>query len=257
LVKYGNSLREQANSSQVSLFGGESGEVNIPEPIVPQCEEWTPLERLTREREVVGIFISGHPLDDFKLEIKHFTDPNGYLKVLDPHSFKNREIKIAGMLSDVQHRTTKTGKPMGIFNLDGYTESIRVILFGDQYLNVKPYMENGWFVYLKGTMEPRRFGNDPNQLELKVKSMELLTELRDKIAKEINIRLNLSQLTNDVMSQLEFLSQAESGTCRVNFSVKSPEGVLDLVSKSQRIRLSDDVIFKLDGITEIEYNLVS
>ncbi len=257
LVKYGNSLREQANSSQVSMFGGESGEVNIPEPMIPQCEEWTPLERLTREKEVVGIFISGHPLDDFKLELKYFTDPKGYLKVLDYNSFNNREIKIAGILSDVQHRVTKTGKPMGIFNIEGYTESIRVMLFGNDYLNVKPVMENGWFVYLKGVMEPRRFGNDPKELELKVKSMELLSELRDKVAKTINIKLELAHLTENLVSQLEFLTESEPGPCRINFSVKGTKEVLDFSSKTKSIRLSDEVIEKLEKIDQVEYDLVS
>ncbi|MFK7755392.1 MAG: DNA polymerase III subunit alpha [Flavobacteriales bacterium] len=256
LVKYGHSLREQANSSQVSMFGGESGDGDIPEPIIPQCEEWTPLERLTREKEVVGIFISGHPLDDFKLEIDHFTDANGYLKVLDPGSFNSREIKIAGILSDVQHRTTKTGKPMGIFNIDGYNESVKVMLFGDDYLNVKPVMENGWFVYLKGNMEPRRWG-DPTQLELKVKSMELLTELRDKVAKGINIKFAIDQLNESLLEQLDFLTESEPGSCRINFSVKGSKEVLEFSSKSKSIRLSDEVIKRLDNIPEVEYNLVS
>ena len=257
LVKYGHHLREQANSSQVSMFGGDSGGEDVPEPMIPQCEEWSPLQRLTREKEVVGIFISGHPLDDFKLEVKHFTDPQGYLKILDPHSFNNREIKIAGMLSDVQHRTTKTGKPMGVFNIEGYSESVRVMLFGDDYLNVKPVMEEGWFVFLRGAMEPRRFGNDPKELELKVKSMELLTELRDKVAKGINIKFSLKALTESLVDELSFLAETEPGSCRVNFSVKGEKELLDFSSKTKSIRLSDEVITKLERIPELEFDLIS
>jgi len=256
LVKYGHLLREQANSSQVSMFGGESGGEDIPEPAVPVCDEWGPIEKLTKEREVVGIYISGHPLDDFRLEIKYFTDPNGYLKVLDSESFNSRDIKIAGMLEDVQHRTTRTGKPMGIFQISGYTESIRVMLFGDDYLRVKPLMENGWFVFLKGVMEPRRFGNK-GELELKVKSIELLSELRDKMAKGINIKFTLDKLNDSLLEQLEFLKETETGSCRINFKVKGEKQALDFYSKTKSIRLSNEVLTRLDGLDEIEYDLVS
>jgi DNA polymerase-3 subunit alpha len=214
------------------------------------------MEKLTKEREVVGIFISGHPLNDYKLEIKHFTDPKGYLKVLDPSSFTNREIKIAGILEEVVHRTTKTGKPMGIFNISGYNETIRVMLFGDDYLKVKPVMENGWFVFLKGSMEPRRFGNS-GELELRVKSMELLSELRDKMAKGIKIKFNVEKLNQELLAQLEFLKESEPGGCRLNFQLKKDRQILDFYSKTKSIRLSDEILEKLEKLDDIEYDLVS
>lgn len=101
-------MQENENSAQVSLFG-EMSEVQIPEPVVPPCDTWGTMEKLKREKEVVGIYISGHPLDDFKTEIKYFC--NASLSDLrELTRLVNREVSIAGVITDIQHRTSKMEK---------------------------------------------------------------------------------------------------------------------------------------------------
>lgn len=108
VMRYGAKYQESQNSSQVSLFG-EASDVQIPEPVVPPCEEWGTMEKLRKEKEVVGIYISGHPLDDFKAEIKSFCN-SGLSAVHHMEQYVNKELSIAGVITDVQHRVSKNGK---------------------------------------------------------------------------------------------------------------------------------------------------
>src|SRR5699024_46135 len=121
VMKYAAKYQENENSAQISLFG-EASEVQIPEPEVPPCEEWSTMKKLKQEREVVGIYISGHPLDDFNMEMKFFCKGKvGDFTNLEDHV--NKELKIGGVITDVQHLTSRNGKGFGKFILEDYTDS--------------------------------------------------------------------------------------------------------------------------------------
>ena len=125
-------MQENENSSQVSLFG-ESSEVQIPEPEIPPCEEWGTMEKLRREKEVVGIYISGHPLDDFQKEINAFCNASVSF-FARPEEYLNRELTFAGVITDVQHRVSKNGKGWAIFTVEDYTDTHDFRIFGEEYL---------------------------------------------------------------------------------------------------------------------------
>src|SRR5690606_14940445 len=146
-VKYGSKYQENKNSAQVSLFG-EASEVQIPEPIVPPCEDWGTMEKLRREKEVVGIYISGHPLDDFKKEITAFcnTSVSAFTNLDD---YVNRELSVAGVITDVQHRVYKNGKGWALFTLEDYTDSHEFRIFGEEYLKFRHFLMVNSFVYIK------------------------------------------------------------------------------------------------------------
>ena len=135
VIKYGAKFQENENSAQVSLFG-DASEVQIPEPMVPPCEEWGTMEKLRREKEVVGIYISGHPLDDFKTEIKSFCNAN-VACANDLPSYVNRELTFAGVITDVQHRVSKNGKGWAAFTMEDYTDSFEFRIFGEEYLKFR------------------------------------------------------------------------------------------------------------------------
>ena len=127
-IKFGAKFQESVNSAQVSLFG-ESSEVSMPEPPLPICEKWGTLQKLKQEKEVVGIFISGHPLDDFKLELDNFCNSNiGVLENFD--AVKGRELSFAGIVTDSTERITKTGKPFGKITIEDYSNAFEFVLFG-------------------------------------------------------------------------------------------------------------------------------
>src|SRR5690606_20370987 len=153
-VKYGSKYQENKNSAQVSLFG-ESSDVQIPEPEVPPCENWGTMEKLRREKEVVGIYISGHPLDDFKTEISVFC--NGHIGLFNHlGELVNKEISFAGVISSGPPRTSKNGKGCAACTVEDYNGSYEFRIFSEGYLKfrhflmlnslicIEAYIKDGW-----------------------------------------------------------------------------------------------------------------
>jgi DNA polymerase-3 subunit alpha len=162
--------QEDENSSQASLFGGME-EMEMPEPTIPVCEPWDQMDLLSREREIIGVYISGHPLDKFRFEIRHLCSPKDGLEVLDDAlKWRGRELRFAGRVVECQHRISKAGKPFGSVTVEDYRGSQRFMLFGEDYLKFKDYLVEGWFLFVKGSVEQRRFRDDPNDVEFKVRS---------------------------------------------------------------------------------------
>ena len=123
---------------------GDASDVQIAEPLVPPCEEWGTMEKLAREKEVVGIYISGHPLDDFRVEMNTFCNATlAFFKNLEP--YVNRELCFGGVVTDVQHRVSKQGKGWALFTLEDYTDSFEFRIFGEEYLRFRHFfVKNLW-----------------------------------------------------------------------------------------------------------------
>ena len=146
-IRYGSKFQENENSAQVSLFG-DTSEVQIAEPQIPPCEEWTTMAKLAKEREVVGIYISGHPLDDYRFEMNYFcTIKLENLKNME--ALVNKTVAFGGIVSNVQYKTGKTGKDWAIFTLEGYDESFEFRIFDEEYLKFRHFLVNNQFVFFK------------------------------------------------------------------------------------------------------------
>lgn len=143
LMRYGQRFQTEQNNAQQSLFGG--GEhVDIQRPVLPACADWSQLEKLTKEREMVGLYLSAHPLDDYKIIIDHMCKTQlSELENLDP--LKGQEIAVAGMVVSVQNLMTKTGKPWGKFVLEDYNGTHEFALFGKDYENFRKYLFADYF----------------------------------------------------------------------------------------------------------------
>lgn len=252
LVRYGNAVKEMANSSQASLFGEEDG-ADIPEPPAPQCEPWTTLDQLNREKEVVGIFISGHPLDEFRLEMRHFTTKGGLALLGQMENIRNKELRFAGMITEAGHKITKTGKPYGVFTFEDYQDSQRIFLFGDDYVKYKDYLVMGWFLHLTGKVQPRRFSKDENEVEFKINRVELLSDVREKIAKNLHITLQLRDLNNGLADKMFETLGAHKGSNNVKVKVRSLDAEIIMPAKNIRVDLSNELVDKLDDFKELEY----
>jgi len=146
-IKFGSKFQENKNSAQVSLFEN-SDEVQLNEPHIPNCEPWGTLDQLKQEKEVVGIYISGHPLDDFNLPMEHFC--NASLEVLkDLKPLINKELRIGGIVGEVEHRISKNGKGWARFNLEDYLESYDFRIFGEEYLKFKHFLFENNFIHMR------------------------------------------------------------------------------------------------------------
>ncbi|MFM6975625.1 MAG: DNA polymerase III subunit alpha, partial [Sphingobacteriaceae bacterium] len=224
LIKYANDFQNQQNSTQNSLFGGTS-DADIQEPVLPETEEWPLLETLKYEKEVIGIYLTGHPLDNYRFEIDNFCThrvkqlslinriKTGEMTEEDQIEFnqvRGRDLIVGGLVSKSAHRMTKTGKPFGSFVFEDYYESVELVLFGEDYVKFRSFMEDGYFLQLRGVVA-ERFRQSGNW-EFKINSISLLSELRDKMAKSLTIQLPLYEITDELMTQLDALVKSHTET---------------------------------------------
>jgi DNA polymerase-3 subunit alpha len=255
-TKYAQKIQQEEDSAQVSLFGGGSGSMAIPIPTITPMAPFSQLQQLNIEKEVVGLYISGHPLDQYKLEIESFTSAS-LPDLTDLESLRNRsEIKLAGSVQSFAHRTTKNGKPFGTLTLEDYTGAFTFFLFGDDYVKFKEYFMSGWFVFLTGKVEPKRWAE--NELEFKINSIMLLSEVRGKMIKGIRVNINLDDLSYDLMEKLEAITSKYKGEAKLYFDVidRKENIALELFSKKFSIDPSAAMVQELKQIPEVMYKVV-
>ncbi len=249
-IKYGGSHQESANSAQVSLFGDASS-VQLPEPVPPVCETWGNIQALKAEREVVGVYISGHPLDDHRLAMDNFCTID--LTTLQTENAKSisSEHKFAGIVTGVQHRISKTGNPFGIFELEDRDGTFQISLFAEDYTKYREYFSDGYFLYLRGMWKDRWRGKEdarPPEKEFKINGIELLTSLMDKKVTGITIDLPLSEVIPQQIVELETLFKGHPGPCKVAFRVTNEDGDrINFRSRTVTIKPDQELIF---GIRE-------
>ena len=145
-IRFGNKYQENKNSAQISMFG-EASDVQFDEPIIPDCEPWGIMEKLSKEKEVIGMYISGHPLDDYKVEMKYFC--NAPVSAFSNNEeILNKDLTIGGIVTDVQHRISKNGKGWAAFTIEDYSESHEFRMFGEDYLKFKHFLiPNSFFIF--------------------------------------------------------------------------------------------------------------
>ncbi len=238
-ARYGQGMQQQAESAQVSLFG-DADEVEIPEPAIPTCEPWERMDQLNREKEIIGIYISGHPLDAFKLEIDHLCTPKEGLQVLtNAPAVKGKELRFAGRIVAPEHRMTKNGKPFGRFSLEDYHHTESFMLFGEDYLKFKDYLVDGWFVFVKGAVEPRRFGPD-DSVEFKVKAMELLADVREKMIERLRLQVSLASLTEDFANLVADWVERHPGRVGVTLEIRDEQAGIEMSSRTKKVALTNE-----------------
>jgi DNA polymerase-3 subunit alpha len=243
-IRYGSKFQENENSSQVSLFG-EASEVQIAEPIVPPCEEWSTMEKLAKEKEVVGIYISGHPLDDFKFEMKYFCNSKlEHLKNLSNYIGKN--LTFAGIVTNVQYKTAKNGKDWAMFTLEGYDESHEFRIFDEEYLKFRHFLVNNQFVYFKITVKDgwvNRETGKKSEPRIQFLDVKQLQDVLNQFAKKISIQMDISDLHKNVIQQLNDIFKANEGDKLVNFEVIETEIIakpVESTKPSEPILLNDN-----------------
>jgi DNA polymerase-3 subunit alpha len=183
-----------------TLFGNDESYQNTQQkPIIVDCEEWPPLERLNREKELIGIYLSSHPLDNFKLEMKYFTK-NKVADLQNLDALLNKNVSIAGLVTEVNHLTAKTGKPYGKFTMEDFTDSYQFYLFGKDYEKYRNYLFDGYSLLIKGVVKKRDWGN--KDVEFKINSINILANVREDLVKEIALNLPLSEISESTIDDI-------------------------------------------------------
>jgi len=225
-MRYGSKFQENENSSQVSLFG-EASDIQIAEPIVPPCEEWSTMEKLAREKEVVGIYISGHPLDDYKFEMEYFCNVKlEQLKSLE--SLVGKTVSFGGIVTNIQHRTAKNGKGWATFLLEGYDESYEFRIFDEEYLKFRHFLVQNQFVYFKVLVKDgwvNRETGKKSDPRIQFMEAKMLADVLPTYAKKLIIILNIKELHQDFVYQLSQIMTQHQGDHSVTFEVLEIEKV--------------------------------
>ena len=257
VIRYGAKFQENENSSQVSLFG-DASEVQIPEPVVPPCEEWGTMEKLRREKEVVGIYISGHPLDDFRAEITAFSNANvSFFHNLEEQL--NRELSFAGVITDVQHRVSRNGKGWASFTLEDYTDTFEFRLFGEEYLKFRHFLMINSFVFIKVFVREGWVNRDTGKKgdpRMQFNQFMLLQEVMENYAKKLTIKLNIDHLREDHILDLKETLRSHKGKHPLQFTVYEMEDEIKvtLSSRKQKVQISSELLATLEN-KEVHYKL--
>ncbi len=254
LVKYGTKYQNDKKSQQQSLFGGVGG-VEVARPKMPEAEEWPKLEKLNREKELVGIYLSAHPLDDFKTEMRFFTHVT--LKELnaDINSYRNKDLTVGGIVTGAQHAVSrKNNKPFGRLTLQDYTDSYEFVVFGKEYQEYRKFFYENYPLLVKGSVQPRY--NDPSQYEFKIKDIRLLSDVREDMIRTLTLKLPLSEVDQELIHQLNQYTN-EKGKVLMRFKIVDPaENIaVNMFSRSRRIQVTNDLIEFLDQHSAIQYTL--
>lgn len=239
LMRYGAAVQADKDNSQASLFGGAGDNAStIAEPKVPVVEPWGDIEKLKYEKDVVGFYISGHPLDQFKLELDSYCTHT----IDQLPDLKNVDVSVAGIVTKKTVRTNKSGNPFCIFVIEDMQGSGEMALFGKDYLNFQGFIEEGRFLYIQGKMQPR-FGS-ADQQEFKPSKMELLQEIRGARTKAVVVNLPLDKINEERVMQLEQLTtQHPGGTDLMFYLVDREEGInLRMKSMNRRVSPSNELI---------------
>ncbi|WNH13632.1 DNA polymerase III subunit alpha [Thalassobellus suaedae] len=248
-IKYAQRYKENENSAQVSLFG-DASDVQIAEPEVPPCEEWGTMEKLAQEREVVGVYISGHPLDDFKTEMKTFC--NATLAMFnDVAPYVNRELVFGGVVTDVQHRVSKQGKGWALFTVEDYTDSHEFRIFGEEYLKFRHFLMQNNFVYVKTFIRDGWVNKDTGKKSdprMQFNNFQLLHDVMEHYAKKLSIQLDIKDLDEQKIKALKELVNMHPGNQMLNFLVyDTKEKIkLSMPSRKQKVKVSQELIKELE-----------
>ncbi|MDC8002825.1 DNA polymerase III subunit alpha [Aureisphaera galaxeae] len=257
VLRYAAKYQETQNSSQVSLFG-DASEVQIPEPQVPPCEEWGTMKKLKQEKEVVGIYISGHPLDDFKTEVENFCN----VKVSDFHEmerFVNREVCFGGIVSEVQHRESKQGKGWAIFTVEDYDDSYEFKIFGEEYLKWRHFLVPNSFIYARVFVKEGWVNRDTGKKgdpRMQYNNFTMLHDVMEQQARKLTIQMQIDELAEKRIALLKDLFRTHKGDKQLHFTMydMKEKVKLNMPSRKTKVAISKELLDELKE-QEVSYKL--
>ncbi len=253
LIRYGNNAKTIKQSSSQTLFG-ESGGFDLIKPEPSVCPDWPKLEKLNREKEVIGIYLSSHPLDDFRLEINTFATAT-LADLQNLRDYLDRDVVVAGMVTDTKNGIGKNGKPYGSFTLQDYTDSFRFIMFDKDYLDNSKFFITGYYLLVKGRVQKRKYRDD--ELEFSIKKINLLSSVKDELIKSVTLKINPENINNEMINELKELIRENKGETELKFLFLDTDDKISLpmFSRTLRVRLNNEFISYLDDHPGIEYKV--
>jgi DNA polymerase-3 subunit alpha len=259
IVRFGNIWQNQSTSSQNTLFGDLSMVQEIPPPRIPDCPPWSLTEILDKEKEVTGMFLSGHPLDHYRFELKYY----GIMAINDFTEFKgaielqkspNQPLKIAGLVTSSQHKISRAGKKYGSITLEDFSGKVEITLFGDQYIKFSNYFTAGTCIHVKGSYEKWESRNEWN---FRVNEICLLETIKKAFTKQVQLTFQAGTINVDQVSFLQENMKKNPGKSRLKFIfVDQIEKLIVSMKTTERgIEMNDEMADFLENTPLIDVQI--
>jgi len=250
LVRFGNQVHASSSLATNSLFG----ETMMPEvrpPLIPECDKWGLPELLDREKEVVGIYLSAHPLDGFKFEMDNY----GMTPVNELEANRGRNIRIAGFVTDVAHATTKKGSKFGKMFINDYSGNLEILLWEKNYVQYGNYLINGQKLMIQGVYDEHKFRQ--GVMEFQIQNIMLLDEVRKLLTKRLHLSLPLLKVNEQFVTFLENNFKTHPGNTELVLHIADWDGKeIKLKTQGKKIEVNNELIqYLLEQEEDVKYHL--
>ena len=253
LVRYGNKYQMDKAAASNSLFGGEN-QIEVATPEIVPAPTWGDLERLNKERDLVGIYLSAHPLDEYAVILENVCNTH-MIELTDLAPLQNKDVTMGGIVTGVREGYTKTGKPYGIAKIEDYSGSAEFAFFGNEWVEKKNFFMNGMFLFLRGKCQPKQWRQE--EWEIKINSIELLPEVKEKIIEKLTVTAPLSAIDEEMIEEFTALVKANPGNAELYFHVQDEDGQMyvNLMSRVVKIAVQKDIMTYLKSQPMLSYKI--
>jgi DNA polymerase III subunit alpha len=260
ISKFGSIVQAQTVNTTNTLFGDLPAVLDIKPPQIPNCPQWSLTEQLDKEKEVTGIYLSGHPLDHYKFEIRHYgiTTVQDFNDVKESQTLasQGKTYKILCLVSAANHRISRQGNKFGSFVLEDYSGKTEIVLFGDDYVRYSAYLQSGHAVMIVGGFR-QRFNKA--EYEFKVTSISLAENVKRQLTKQVQLEIDVRNVQKDMIEFLEANLQKYPGKSSLRVIVSEPKTNLkaNLVTLNTGLEMNTDLIYFLQNKPEIEVQVTA
>ena len=254
ILRYGQVYQSEQSSMQNSLFG-DMGGVEIQTPPVPECEQWSTMELLKRERELVGIYLSAHPLDDYAVVLKHMCNLNCSQigREMDKKAFASiEELTFGGIVTSVSQRWTKTNKPFGIVTIEDFEGQGELALFGEEWTKWQSMLQEEYHVYITAQCV-QRFRNNPDAYDMVIKKIEFLSDVKEKSIEKFTVYMEASMFNDAQLTDLETTLKSSDGKVPLYINIHDAKNNtnIQLYSRNITVDVNKKLLTSLDEMAEL------
>ena len=260
IIKFGNVYQTNSNQTSNSLFG-DLVMPDIATPKIPTCEVWNLTELLDHEKDVTGMFMSGHPLDHFKFEITHYgiTQLGEFNEIKDAVTLQSnpgKTLRLAGLVVDAQHRVSKTGKQFGSFIIEDYTGKAEFMLWSEDYARYSNYLEKGKNVFITGGFR-QRFNKA--EFEFRIEKMMLLESIKPILTKQVVMDVEARYISPEMVQFIETNVKKYPGKTGLKFNIveSKTQARVSLFTMGSGFEMNDELSAFLEKTPELEVQVVT
>ncbi len=253
ILKYGQLVSNNVSMQTNSLFA-DNQLPDIVKPKMALCPPWLLSEKLSKEKDLLGIYISAHPLENFQFEMKnyHFTP----LNEIDVLKLKNKIIRIGGYVSNAQHLISKKGNQYGKFKLTDFYGEYEIVIFGNQYVKHKDFITNDLKIMINGIYQLKKYSE--SEYEFNIHQIMLLEEVKTNLSKKLHIKIDIENI-NDAFINIISKYANDNGTCELGIQIEDVQQKekLKLISSVKKIEISDELLQELENFKAIQFEIES